>query len=158
VLVDGLKPSTSYKFSITAVNTNGEFGKNKAGKVTSVVSITAKTLKYTAVKVSKLVKFTAGNGTARVEATVTPPKQVPAGATYVSYNLYFDMGKKAPMQFIRITDFTISPDGKTLTIDWSKLGFSDTATNKFVLRAVTNGVESVGAKLTIKFSAVQVKK
>jgi len=114
------------------------------------------TVKYTAVKVSKLMKFTTANGAARVEATVKPPAKVPAGANYVNYNLYQDMGKNATVQFVPITNFTVV--GNTLTINWSALGLSDTASNKFVLRAVTNGVESVGAKFTIKFSALKVRR
>jgi hypothetical protein len=101
------------------------------------------------------VKFTE-EGSTMVSATIAPPKKVPSGATYESYSLYLDMGKKAAVRFVAITDFTVF--GNTLTIDWSKLGLIDTASNKFVLRTVTDGVESLDAKLTIKFSALKVKK
>jgi len=73
----GLNPNTSYRITVTAVNANGEAGTNKKGKVTSVVNITAKTLKYTAVKVSKLVQYPDFVGP-KVEATITPPRKVPA--------------------------------------------------------------------------------
>jgi len=153
----GLNPNTSYRVTVAAVNANGEFGTNKKGnKVTSVANITAKTLKYAAVKVSKLVR-TEVDGVSKVEAAIAPPKKIPAGADYVDYHLYLDMGKKADMQFVPVTDFAVSSDGKTLTINWSELGLVDTASNKFVLHAVTDDVESVGAKFTIKFSALKVK-
>jgi len=157
-LFTGLKPGTSYRITITAVNANGEAGTNKKGKPTSVVTVTAKTLKYTAVKVSKPVKFTT-EGSWKVAATITLPKKVPAGATYANYELYQDMGKKAPVQFVRVdeTDFTVVSTTltTTLTIDWSKLGLVDTAKNNFVLRAVTDGKESADAKITIKFSKLK---
>ena len=85
----GLNPNTSYRVTIKAVNADGKFGTNKKEtKVTSVANVTAKTLKYTAVKVSKPVKFTTEDDAAMVEATITPPKKVPAGATYENYGIY----------------------------------------------------------------------
>jgi len=151
----GLNPNTSYRVTVTAINAEGKPNTNKAGKVTSSVNITAKTLKYTAVRVSKPVKFTTEDGAARVEATVRPPAKVPAGATYENYALYLDMGTRAEVRFVPVTDFTF--EGNTLTIDWSELELSDTANNRFVLRAVTDGVESAGAKFTIRFSTLKAK-
>ena len=46
----GLKPGTSYRITVTALNADGEPGTNKKGKVTSLVNATAKTEKYAAVK------------------------------------------------------------------------------------------------------------
>ena len=89
--------------------------------------------------------------------TVTPlkPNKVPAGASYENFNLYLDMGTKAPERFVSVTDFTIEEN--TLTIHWSALGFDETTSNKFVLRAVTDGVESADAKITIKFSTLKTR-
>ena len=106
------------------------------------------------------MKFTAEDGAARVEATIKPPKKVPAGAAYDCYNLYHVIGNaKSTVNFhapIGTEFFTIT--NGILTINWSKLGLVDTASNKFVLRAVTDGVESVSTKITIKFSTLKVKK
>ena len=51
----GLKPGTSYRITVTALNADGDAGTNKKGKITSAVSATASTAKYVAVKKLKTV-------------------------------------------------------------------------------------------------------
>jgi hypothetical protein len=154
----GLDQNTSYRITVTAINANGEEGKNKKGtKVTSVVNITAKTLKYTAVKIKKPVKYTNTDGASMVEATITQPNKKPAGASYDNYALYTvtGSGKNAIVFFFFVESYKV--ENGILTIDWSKLNLSDTVKHKFVLRAVTGNVESVDAKFTIKYSALKMK-
>ena len=156
ILIEGLNQNTSYKFTITAVNEAGDSSNGKSKPKDVFVNVTAKTAKYTAVKASKPMKYIDSGGSAMVESLLTLPKTIPAGASYVSYHLYLVTGSGKNAVYTAVTDFTVI--GKTsLAIDWSQLGLSDTVSNKFVLRAVTNGIESLDTKITIKFSTLKAK-
>ena len=93
-----------------------------------------------------------------VESRLTLPRTVPAGATYESYNLYLvtGSGRNAVYTSIDAEHFMVA--NNTLTIDWSQLGLSDTASNRFVLRAVTDGIESLDTRMTIKFSTLKERR
>jgi hypothetical protein len=152
-----LKANTSYKFTITAVNEQGSSSNGKKKPKDVAVSITAKTLKYTAVKVKKPVQYLK-DGVKMVEATITPPSKIPAGALpygECEYRLYTVAGKNVSDTPID-SEFYEVKNG-ILTIDWSKLKLDDSTKHKFVLRAVTKGVESADAKFTIKYSALKAK-
>ena len=140
---------TKYTVEVTAlgdVNCDSSIGK---------VSIS--TAKYTAVKVANLVKYSTAMGTSVVEATLIPPGIVPVGAAYETFSLYQDRGRNAAVQFVPIADSDYRVVGNILMIDWSKLGLADTASNKFVLRAVTDSVQSMDTPISIKFSTLKTK-
>ena len=65
----GLNPNTSYRFNVTAVNTQGEEGRNSRGTITSGVNVTAKTTNYTAVR----AKATVLRGSSDASISLTPP-------------------------------------------------------------------------------------
>jgi hypothetical protein len=82
----GLKPNTSYKFTITAVNAQGKQTNDK-GKDVSVTK-TMKTAKYAAV--SKVKAFKDGDD---VKLTWTTPKKPAPGAEYTAYEIVWLNGK-----------------------------------------------------------------
>jgi hypothetical protein len=79
VVIEGLSPNTSYKFSITAVNASGDSSDGKKKPKDVAVNITAKTAKYA--KVQKLKAPKAGITAESVALTwIASKAPLPEGA------------------------------------------------------------------------------
>jgi hypothetical protein len=152
VLIEGLNPNTSYKFTITAVNANGETSDGKARPKDVAVSITAKTAQYTAVQKLKLDKTALPGKGVTVDSAVltwtTSKALLPAGAVTRYEILWYEGKSKTPTELPSTITADITGTSATLT------GLSANMSYKFAIRAVTtvNGVEipSLVAKIAVK--------
>ena len=149
VLVDGLNPNTSYKFTVTAVNANGDSVDGKGKSV--LVNVTAKTATYTAVQKLGLNKnvLTKGVSTTMACLTWTASKApLPGGSTTRYEVLWYEGNSKAPTKLPTTITASVSSTGAVI------MGLSPNKTYKFAVRVITTvdglEIESAVAKVSIK--------
>jgi hypothetical protein len=152
VLISGLNPNTSYKFTVTAVSANGETMDGKVKPKDVTVAVTAKTLNYTAVQKLKVDKNGSGKKILTSSAALvswTASKAIlPAGATTRYVVLMYDGNSKIP------TELSAPVMAVTGTFSALIYGLSPNKSYKFAIRAITtvDGVEisSLDAKVSLK--------
>jgi len=153
VEITGLKPNTTYKFSITAVNESGKTT-DARGKFVSV-TVSAKTTKFPAISKVKPVKDGISPSSVTLSWTASKANHQ-AGAT-TGYVLYWLDGK-TEKSVSEIKEFivpaSVSISGTTATINGLKASTKYT----FVIREVTKvGGLIVGESLATKVSVKTAK-
>jgi hypothetical protein len=145
VLVTGLNPNTNYKFTITAVNGNGD-SKNAKGKAVAF-NLTAKTAKFASPKKIKVMSATApGANTPGIIEVTWKSYTIPGGSPITSVVLYTDKKCTSPVTAQTVTGIEATATG-------IKISYTGTAlAGKGVLYAklVADGVNS--AVVTLKYS------
>jgi len=150
VLIEGLKPNTSYKFTVTAVNANGDTSNGKSKPKDVAVNITAKTAKYAAVSKVKVSKVDSEGFVTLTWATPTKPA---LGAEYTAYDIVWFENKNDKIG----TSIVFEGLTKTGERTWSvKIAYTALqALNKrtFAVRAIMtvddNDLTSLDGKITI---------
>ena len=130
VLVDDLKPNTSYTFSITAINANGDHLDGKKRPKAVVITVTAKTRAYAA---PTGIKATMTNDSITLTWKASPFPET------TRYEVY-DAVSKTVLANVPVL-------GTTGKVSWTYDDLIPSTAHKFEVRAVSDTLNGLGSKV-----------